>query len=440
MSHVMLSKAKHLLFIAAMASVASAQAPTSPGGTTEFIASGIKVIHKPVTSNDVIAVRLLLLGGAAAITPANEGIEALIAATIDKGTAKYDKDAFSALATSTGTQVGGGATLDYTAFFAQGVRQHFNDTWDLFTQAALHPTFPADEVAQAKDQIINNLKQRADDPDSYLNLVADSLLYAGHAYAAEPGGSPESIMKLGQADLAAWHKRRMTKANLVLVVVGNVSRGDLQSKIAAAFATLPAAGGAAPAAPPIASKPSTVTVIERELPTNYIQGIFPAPGRAHPDYAALQVASSLLSERLFEEVRTKRNLTYAVAAFMAGARQSKGGLYVTAVDPDTTIRVIFSEVRRLQREPVSLGRLRETINVFLTEYWMGQETNMGQATSLGNWEVTGGGWRNAHLFAQRTQAVTPAAIQRVSTRWLKNARFVVIGDPKKITQSLFTSF
>jgi zinc protease len=432
-----------VILFALAASVASAQTPASSraaDGTTEFVASGIKVIHKPVTANDVVAVRLLLLGGAAAITPANEGIEALIAATIDKGTAKYDKDAFSALATSTGTQVGGATALDYTAFFAQGVRQHFNDTWDLFTQAALHPTFPAEEVEQAKEQIINALKQRSDDPDSFLNLVADSLLYAGHSYAAEPGGSPESIMTLGSADLVAWHKRRMTKANLLLVVVGNVTRANLESKIAAAFGALPATGGAAPAALPIVSKPSTVTIIARELPTNYIQGIFPAPGRAHPDYPALQVASSLLGERLFEEVRTKRNLTYAVAAFVAGARQSKGGLYVTAVDPDTTIKVIFSEVKKIQTEPVSLGRLRETINVFLTEYWMGQETNMGQATALGNWEVTGGGWRNARLYAQRTAAVTPADVQRVTKRWLRNARFVVIGDPKKITQSIFTTF
>ena len=431
---------KSVTLLALAASVATAQAPAPQGGITEFVASGIKVIHKPVTANDVVALRLLLLGGAAAITPVNEGIEALIAATINKGTAKYDKDAFSALATSTGTQVGGATALDYTAFFAQGVRQHFNDTWDLFTQAALHPTFPAEEVEQAKEQIINALRQRSDDPDSFLNLVADSLLYAGHSYAAEPGGSPESIMKLGSADLVAWHKRRMTKANLLLVVVGNVTRANLESKIAAAFGALPATGGTAPAALPIASKPSTVTIIARELPTNYIQGIFPAPGRAHPDYPALQVASSLLGERLFEEVRTKRNLTYAVAAFVAGARQSKGGLYVTAVDPDTTIKVIFSEVKKIQTEPVSLGRLRETINVFLTEYWMGQETNMGQATALGNWEVTGGGWRNARLYAQRTAAVTPADVQRVTRRWLRNARFVVIGDPKKITQSIFTTF
>jgi zinc protease len=425
-----------LLLLGLSASLAGAQAPA----VTEFVASGIKVIHKPVTANDVVAVRLFLTGGAAAITPPTAGIESLIASTITKGTAKYDKDAFSALATSTGTAVGGTAALDYTAFSVQGVRQHFNEAWDLFTQAALHPTFPKEEVDQARDQLVNGLKQRTDDPDSYLNLVGDSLLYAGHPYAADPGGSPESLAKISRDDLARWHKRRMTKANLLLVVVGNVSRAELESKIASSFGSLPATGGAGRAVPLIPSSKSTVAVVQRDLPTNYILGQFPAPGRSSPDYPALALASRVLSERLFEEVRTKRNLTYAVGAGLSGARQSKGNLYVTAVEPDTTVKVIFSEVRKMQREAVPVNRLKETLNVFLTEYWMGQETNMGQATSLGNWELTGGGWRNARRFVDRMQAVTPADVQRVSAKYLKNAKFVVIGDPKKITKTLFTAF
>jgi len=426
-----------ILALVVSASVMGAQ--TQPP-IAEFYSSGIKVIHKPVTANDVVAVRLFLKGGSAAITPANAGIENLLAQTITRGTATYSKDAFSALATATGTEVGGAPSLDYTAFFVQSVRQHFNDAWDLFTQAALHPTFPSEEVQQVREQIVNDLKQHADDPDSHLTHIADSVLYAGHPYAAEPEGTPESIAKLGRDDLAQWHKRRMAKANLLLVVVGNVARPDLESKIAAAFGGLPATGGAALTVPALTSAKSTVTVVQRELPTNYVLGLYPAPGRGSPDYPALQLATRLLSERLFEEIRTKRNLTYAVSSGLSGARQSKGSLYVTAVDPDTTVKVIFTEVRKIRTERAATNRLRETINEFITSYWMGQETNMGQATSLGNWELTGAGWRNASTFVDRMAAVTPADVQRVSSRYLKNARFVVIGDPKKVTTAIFTSF
>ena len=64
---------------------------------------------------------------------------------------------------------------------------------------------------------------------------------------------------------------------------------------------------------------------------------------------------------------------------------------------------------------------------------------MGQAAQLGHWELTGGGWRNSLTYVSRMKAVTPADIQRVANRYMKNARFVVIGDPKKIDRALFTS-
>jgi zinc protease len=71
---------------------------------------------------------------------------------------------------------------------------------------------------------------------------------------------------------------------------------------------------------------------------------------------------------------------------------------------------------------------------------MSQETNMGQAQTLGFWELTGGGWRNARLFVDRVRAVTPADVQRVARKYFKNAKFVVIGDPSKVDRALFTTF
>jgi zinc protease len=117
----------------------------------------------------------------------------------------------------------------------------------------------------------------------------------------------------------------------------------------------------------------------------------------------------------------------------------RGTLYVTAVQPDTTLKVILTEVRRLQREPIPRDRLQETLSEYATNYWMSQETNMGQAQQLGFWQLTGGGWRNAVGYVDRLRAVTPEEIQRVATRYLRNARFVVIGDPKKIDRALFQS-
>ena len=415
-------------------------APTAHAQITRFDVAGIPVILKPITANEVIAVRLYLKGGAASLTPANAGVEAMMLAASTQGTAKYSKDQFADLSTETGTNIGSQSAMDYSVLTMQGVRQNWNKAWDLFTEAALHPTFPAAEVQIVQGRMIDAAKRRADDPDEYLTYLADSLFYMGHPYSVVPAGTEASLTAINRDALAAWHKQRMTKENLLIVVVGNVARADLTNKIQAAFGSLPATGGKATAVRAVATVTPELVVVERSLPTNYITGYYTAPSLTDPDYVAFRAATDLLQDRLFEEVRTKRNMTYAVAAGLETRTANRGRVYVTAVDPDTTVKVIYSTVKQLQTGPLTAETVFETVNASLTAYLMGQETNMGQAAALGLWEISGGGWQNYEKFIASYKKVTPADVQRVAKQYMQHGRFVVIGDPKKVTRNVILTF
>jgi len=428
-----------LCALALLSPVAARAQATDVGQVSEFQVAGIPVVYKPIQGNEVVAVRLYLNGGSANLTPETAGIERFMAAASVRGTEKYSRDEFAALSAATGTAMGADANPDYTVLAMQAVSAHWDQAWDLFTQAALHPTFPSDEVELVRAQIVNQLKARLDDPDAYLPILANELMYRGHPYAIDPAGTVEAIESLQVNDLKRWHDQRLTKENLLFVVVGNVPRGDLEAKIAAAFAELPVSGGAAGAIPPLGPSAPEVEVTERSLPTNYVRGEFSTPDPGDPDYAAMRVAIDILSDRLYEEVRTKRNLSYAVFAALSQRRVNYGLLYVTAVEPDTTLEVMLHEIERLKTEPITAERLAENVNVFLTTYWLGQETNMGQAATLGTFEVVGGGWEKAADFVRRVVRVTPADIQRVAETYLKGIRFVVIGNPAKIDETVFTS-
>lgn len=421
-----------------LGAILAAQQTPAPA-VSELTVAGIPVILKPIAANEVIAVRLYLKGGSANLTSAVAGIERFIGAAASYGTAKYTKDDFAARATAVGVELDTEVEKDFTVFSGRGVRDHWNETWDLFTQAALHPTFPESELGVVREQILNDLRQRRDVPDSYLTLLADSLLYADHPYAVDPAGTEASIAALTRADLVRWHRERMTKENLLLVIVGNVSRADLEAKVAAAFGALPARGRGWAAAPPVASRGPALQVAQRDLPTNYVQGIFPAPSLGDPDYAAFRVTVDLLSHRLFEEVRTRRNLSYAVYAGLNDLRANHGLLYVTTVAPDTTLKVMLGEVRRIQEEPISEERIGGNTNTYLTTYFLRQEANMGQAATLGTYELLGGGWEQAEAFISRIRAVSPADIQRVARQYLRHFTFVVIGDSARVNRKLFTS-
>ena len=175
------------------------------------------------------------------------------------------------------------------------------------------------------------------------------------------------------------------------------------------------------------------------MPTNYIIGSFVAPSIRDPDYYAMSMGISLLQQRVFEEVRTKRNLSYAPAVFERGLLANAGSLYVTAVDPAATLPVMLGEVERLQRELVSAKELRDKITTFLTRYYLQNETNAAQASFLARYELAGLGWKASEDFVQRMKSVTPEQVRAAAQKYIHDIQFVVIGDPAKVDRALFTS-
>jgi predicted Zn-dependent peptidase len=182
----------------------------------------------------------------------------------------------------------------------------------------------------------------------------------------------------------------------------------------------------------------SVEVTQRALPTNYVRGLYAAPSLSSPDYYPIQVASAILNNRVLVEVRFKRNLSYAPEAFLDSDEANTGGLYVTAVDANQAVHVMLDEVTRLKTEPISQSDITATVAEFLTKYYMSQETNAAQAGELAKYELLGGGWRNSFEFIDRLRAVTPTQVQEVSKKYMRNIRFVVLGNPQSVDKKIFS--
>ncbi len=174
-----------------------------------------------------------------------------------------------------------------------------------------------------------------------------------------------------------------------------------------------------------------------DIPTNYILGVTPAPNPGHEDYAAMVLAMSHLGDRLFEEVRSRRNLTYAVSAGFGRRLANYAYFYVTATDPGQTIPVIYEEIERLQNTPLTETELRDLIAVFITEYYSGLDSNGAVASALGWWEIFGGGRGELDNYINRLREISAADIQRTATHYLSGFQVGVVGNPDQVSLELF---
>jgi zinc protease len=407
---------------------------------SEFEVNGLKVLVKRREGSQTVAAGLFIRGGVENISATNAGVEAFMLNVASEASANYPRDRMRKETARIGTVIGEGVNYDYSSLSMAATRANFDRSWDIFTDVALHPSFTKEDVALVQSRILAGLQDDTDAPDSYLQRLQERVAYAGHPYLNRPEGTAENISRLTADDLRAYHEKIMQTSRLLLVIVGDLDAAQLKTRIAASFGKLPRGDYKPQSPPPLSFTSSTVEITSRELKTNYIQGLFTAPPITSPDIYPMRVASSLLRDRVFEEVRVKRNLSYAPDAFLRNQSANVGGLYVTA-DKDSAnpaIRVMLSEIARLQREPIGRDDINAVIAQFLTTYYIGQETNAAQAAELAQYEIIGGGWRNSLTFLEKLRAVTPAEVQRVAQKYMRNIRFVVLGNPQQIDKNVFT--
>jgi len=450
-AYCLLPTALCLLLTVLTASPAKAQT-TQPQATTpdfqsviarqaslvsEFEINGLKVLVKRREGSQTVATGLFIRGGVRNITSTNAGVEAFMLNVASEASFNFPRERLRKELARMGTVIGDSAAYDYSVLSMTSTRANFERSWDIFTDVALRPSFTKDDVALVQSRIVAGLRDDADQPDSYLQRLQERVAYAGHPYLNSPTGTAEAVSRLTAEDLKGYHQRVMQTSHLLLVIVGDLDPVQLKARITASFGKLPRGNYTTEAPPQLSFTSSTVDVTTRDLPTNYIQGLFTAPPITSPDIYPMRVASSLLRDRVFEEVRVKRNLSYAPDAFLRSQGANTGGLYVTAVDANQAVRVMLNEITRLQREPIGPDDINAVIAQFLTTYYIGQETNAAQAAELAQYELIGGGWRNSLIFLEKLRAVTPADVQRVAQKYMRNIRFVVLGNPQQIDKSVF---
>ncbi len=419
----------------------AAPASSATDSTVDFTTSnGLKTIHRSVQGNEVVAVQIYFRGGSRNITAKNAGIETLMWEVAQLGTRNFTKGQINRELARMGTIVNSGGGYDYSVIAMQCVQKNFDRSWQLLTDIMLNPLFDEKEVALERDRIVNGLRQEADDPDSYVSTLSDRLMYAAHPYINRPYGTVESVGRLTAAELKAYHAEQLLASRILAVVVGNVPLADIKRRVEASFGKLPR-GEYKPAPLPAferANQPD-FQLSERAVQTKYVRGVFAAPSLNHPDYPAMMVCMDILGSQFFDEVRVKRNLSYAPNAEINSTGANTGFIYVTTPQPNEAIKVMFTEIERVQQARFREKGLADIVNSFLTKYYQKLETNSSQAARLGEYELLGGGYRRALTWIDDVRKVTSDDLQRVSNTYLKNFHFAVIGEASAFDRELFLS-
>lgn len=404
---------------------------------TEFEVNGLKVLVKRREASPTVSAGLFFRGGARNLTPKTAGIESLALKAATEAGKRFPRQALRRELSRNGGSISSGSNRDYSVIAFASTREAFDTMWNIFADVSIDPSFAPEDVERVRRQIISGLREAESSPDAALLTAQDRVLFNGHPYANDPAGTIATISSFTVDELRKYHRSRMETSQLLLVVVGDVSAEDIKARATAVFGKLPKGTYKEKALPAVDFSTPTVDVTPRPIGTNYVQGAFAAPSLNDPDYHAMRVATTILKEMVYDEVRNKRQLSYAPNAEMNADGANTAFIYVTAVEANRAVSVMFDQIRTLRSAQLPDDAISGISGQFLTNYYLGQETNSAQAAELAKYELLGGGWRNSFEFLNKVRDVKPSDIQRVSQKYMKNLRFTVIGNPSAVDSNVF---
>jgi len=171
----------------------------------------------------------------------------------------------------------------------------------------------------------------------------------------------------------------------------------------------------------------------------------PVPPATSPDTVPLGVTNAILggsfNSRITANIRENKGYTYSPHSEIS--RRYHDGYWTEIADVTTqytgaSLKEIFAEVMRLQKEPVSAAELRGIQNYLSGIFVIRNSSRSALIGQLQDVDFQGLGENYLKTYVAKVNAVTPADVQKMTEDYIKpeEMTIVVVGDKAKIADQL----
>ncbi|MCA1584720.1 MAG: insulinase family protein, partial [Acidobacteria bacterium] len=424
--------------------VKAARLPTPERFT---LPNGLTVLISERRELPVVAASLVFASGSGDNPPELPGLANFTAALLDEGTTTRDALRIADDTARLGATLTTSSTMDQSQVEVTSLAQHFPAALDLLADVALHPTFPQEEVErQRANRLATLVAQKSNPAQIAARVMASALFGPKHPYGYTELGTESSNKSLTRDAMLNFWKQHWVPGNAALVVVGAVSRSQVEPLARKAFAEW--SGKAAPRTNMPAARPSDAKLIIVDTPgaaQTQVRIASMGVARATPDFEVLEVVNTILgglfTSRINLNLREDKGYTYGAGSTFA-FRREPGPFFVGAgVRTDATapaVTEIFNEIRKMKDTEVSAGELelgKESLIRSLPGRFERSAQAVGSFATLFVYDL-GLDYYSTYIDrVGRTDAATALAVAR---KHLVPERLVVVavGDRQKIEADL----
>jgi zinc protease len=405
------------------------------------------VVRRPA---GVVTMSVVARGGASSVPAGKSGLAALTVRMMTEGTKKRTSLGLAEAVEGLGTSLEQSAGRDFVRLGMTTLRENLKEGLALLSEVVKDPQFAQAELERVRREWLDSIEAERQSPARLSALVGLRVLL-GTTAGAPVSGSRKDVEGLKRKDLVDYYGQNFVAGNLALVVVGDVTLGDVKPLAAELFGGVRGAKGAPEQAKPSPPVPGPARALIVDRPGAVQTALFiaqPFPKRSEPGFEARELLNGLLggvfTSRLNLNLRETHAYTYGATSLDIATRGWGAFAVMTSVRTDVTGAALKEARAELQKardpglgHPISEGEV--ALSRALLEQRLG--TSLSHTAEVAE--------RVEELFIQDLpsdyfqkyptvlDATTPAAITTEAKRLdPEHAVIVVVGDKSKIASQL----
>jgi predicted Zn-dependent peptidase len=385
--------------------------------------SGVRVVTESMDSVRSVALGFWIGTGSVGEGDEEAGLSHLIEHMLFRGTARFGSLEIDQLFDAMGAEINAGTGKETTSVYSRVLDVHLERALDVMADMVWRPRFAGDDLENEREVVLEEIAMYEDDPQDKVFDVLGEAVFGGHPLGRAIIGRAPIIRAVQPDVLRDFHAARYVPGNVVLAAAGSVDHDALCSLAAGVLADR--AGAALPVdpTPPSAQSAATRFVIK---PTEQVHVCLGGRGVARDDDRryAIRVLDTILgatsSSRLFQEVRERRGLAYAVYSFTSHySGTGQVGLYLGTRGDNLAeaMRVVGAELERFAAEGPTeeeLERAKENVKGRIV---LSLESTSARMNRLGSSVLAGLPLLTVDEVIEKIDAVTLEDVHSLATEF-----------------------
>ncbi|KAF0134398.1 MAG: putative Zn-dependent peptidase [Candidatus Saganbacteria bacterium] len=326
-----------------------------PNAEKTVFVNGLKIITESIPSVRSAAFGIMVGAGSGDELDDEAGLTHFIEHMAFKGTPKRSAFQIAEALDEVGGKFNAYTSKEQTMYYAVVLDKHLDKAIDVVSDIFINPLLKKEDIDMEKGVILEEINMYEDTPDELIHdLFAETILH-GHPLGLPTIGSKESIRGFGRDSFVKYRERLYRPDNVIVSAAGNLEHKKVVEMVGEQFKMF--SGKRDKKIQPEPKINGEIKVKNKKTEQIHlclgVKGLSQIDDNRYTFSLMDSILGGSMSSRLFQEVREKRGLAYAVYSTSSPFRDF-GIFYVYAgtekKNLEQVIELILKEFTKMKKQ------------------------------------------------------------------------------------------